>query len=109
MKKHRSVSVIVPVYNEEKYLLDVLPVVRKYSQDVLVVDDGSTDRTQELRLEPHRGLGVATVRDVPEVGHDVADRRVVEQVGDVGSDDIAGARENAHWVTPILCTSTCFF
>ncbi len=38
----------LPVYNEEAHLLEVLPEVQKYSSSVLVVDDGSTDRTPEL-------------------------------------------------------------
>lgn len=41
----------LPVFNEEAHLLDVLPEVRKYSQDILVVDDGSTDRTPLLLSE----------------------------------------------------------
>lgn len=41
----------LPVYNEEAHLLEVLPQVRRYSQDVLVVDDGSTDRTPHLLAE----------------------------------------------------------
>ncbi len=47
----RRILTALPVYNEEKYLLDVLPVVRRYSQDVLVVDDGSSDRTPHLLAE----------------------------------------------------------
>ena len=38
----------IPVHNEEKYLEDVLREVSRYAEDVLVVDDGSTDRTPEL-------------------------------------------------------------
>src|SRR5262245_61077729 len=38
----------IPVYNEEKYLEDVLGEVLRHADDVLVVDDGSTDRTPEL-------------------------------------------------------------
>ena len=41
----------LPVFNEEAHLLDVLPEVRRYSQDVLVIDDGSTDRTPLLLSE----------------------------------------------------------
>lgn len=41
----------LPVFNEEAHLLEVLPEVRRYSQDVLVVDDGSTDRTPHLLAE----------------------------------------------------------
>ncbi|WP_165249983.1 glycosyltransferase family 2 protein [Paludisphaera soli] len=38
----------IPVHNEEKYLEEVLRQVLQYAGDVLVVDDGSTDRTPEL-------------------------------------------------------------
>ncbi len=38
----------LPVYNESKYIDGVLEQVLRYSPDVLVVDDGSTDGTAEL-------------------------------------------------------------
>jgi dolichol-phosphate mannosyltransferase len=38
----------IPIYNEEAYLQPVLAEVLRYVGDVLVVDDGSTDRTPEL-------------------------------------------------------------
>jgi dolichol-phosphate mannosyltransferase len=38
----------IPVYNEERHLLKVLSEVRRYCRDILVVNDGSTDRTGEL-------------------------------------------------------------
>ncbi len=59
----------IPVYNEAKHLQAVLREVRRYSPDILVVNDGSTDGTGELlarepglRLitHPHsRGYGAA--------------------------------------------------
>ncbi|AMV22734.1 glycosyltransferase family 2 protein [Planctomyces sp. SH-PL14] len=59
----------LPVYNEEAHLIEVLGQVRQYSQDVLVVDDGSSDRTplllaemdgiQVIRHEPNQGYGGA--------------------------------------------------
>jgi glycosyltransferase involved in cell wall biosynthesis len=61
----------VPVYNEERYLEGVLHEVRRYSPDILVVNDGSTDRTAELLgrqdgitviTHPHnRGYGAALI------------------------------------------------
>lgn len=61
----------LPVYNEEKYLDEVLPQVASYAQDVLVVDDGSTDRTPEIlgrhktirtiRHPQNRGYGAGLV------------------------------------------------
>ncbi len=38
----------IPVHNEEKHIEGVLREVLRYADDVLVVDDGSTDRTAEL-------------------------------------------------------------
>jgi glycosyltransferase involved in cell wall biosynthesis len=38
----------IPVYNEDKHLEAILREVLRYAGDILVVDDGSTDRTPEL-------------------------------------------------------------
>jgi glycosyltransferase involved in cell wall biosynthesis len=40
--------VAIPVYNEEKYVPRVIAHVLEYADDVLVIDDGSTDRTPAL-------------------------------------------------------------
>jgi glycosyltransferase involved in cell wall biosynthesis len=49
----------IPVYNEERHLHAVLARVRRYSPNILVVNDGSTDRTAEL-LAREEGLTVIT-------------------------------------------------
>lgn len=41
----------LPVYNEEKHVRRVLDEVLQYSPEVLVVDDGSSDRTPQLLAE----------------------------------------------------------
>lgn len=66
---HLRALTALPVYNEEKYVVDVLKLVQQYSGDVLVVNDGSTDGTAELLktvpnllVETHernRGYGAA--------------------------------------------------
>lgn len=38
----------MPVYNEAAYVDPILDEVRRYAQDILVVDDGSSDGTAEL-------------------------------------------------------------
>ncbi len=38
----------IPVYNEEKHLEAILDEVLRHADDVLVIDDGSSDRTPEL-------------------------------------------------------------
>jgi len=47
----------IPVFNEEAHLEAVLTEVLRYAEDVLVVDDGSKDRTPEL-LESFPGVQV---------------------------------------------------
>src|SRR5262245_20146269 len=61
----------IPVYNEAKHVRQVLAEVRRYSRDILVVNDGSTDGTAELlSAEPdilrvdhpkNRGYGAALI------------------------------------------------
>lgn len=41
----------IPVYNEERYVARVLSEVRKYADDILVIDDGSIDCTPMLLAE----------------------------------------------------------
>lgn len=49
----------LPVYNEVRYVQRVLAEVKLYSQDVLVIDDGSSDGTTEL-LAREPGIHVVT-------------------------------------------------
>lgn len=59
----------IPVYNEERHLESVLREVRRYAPNILIVNDGSTDRTAELLAnqpdlhvvthERNRGYGAA--------------------------------------------------
>jgi dolichol-phosphate mannosyltransferase len=49
----------IPVYNEARHLEGVLREVRRYSSDILVVNDGSSDGTTDL-LAAQEGLGVIT-------------------------------------------------
>src|SRR3954452_14428927 len=69
----------IPVYNEESHLEPVLTEVLRPADDVLVVDDGSTDRTPErLRSFP----GVQVIRHPTNRGYGAglksAFRRAVE-------------------------------
>lgn len=55
-----NMCVIVPTYNNEKTIIEVLERVLLFSRHVLVVDDGSTDRTPFL-LE-HARLSIIWIR-----------------------------------------------
>jgi len=38
----------IPVFNEERYLVDVLRESRRYCDQIVIIDDGSTDATPDL-------------------------------------------------------------
>ena len=51
--KYQKVSVIIPAYNEEDTVAEVVEVVKKVSfvDKIIVVNDGSSDRTEEEALK----------------------------------------------------------
>lgn len=56
MKNDRRISVIIPVFNEEKTIQELIRRVQEVNLDglekeIVVVDDGSQDRTSELLRE----------------------------------------------------------
>jgi len=51
----------IPVYNEARHVRGVLKQVRRFSADILVIDDGSTDETPRI-LTGEPGLRVVTHR-----------------------------------------------
>jgi len=60
--------VVIPAYNEEKAISQVIEEVKKYTENIIVVDDGSTDKTNWLAKKQrvivyrhlvNRGLGGA--------------------------------------------------
>ncbi len=61
LHRHPYVSIVIPVYNEEENIADLLERIRTslsdapYSYELIVIDDGSTDKTPEIlkRLKPH--------------------------------------------------------
>ena len=52
-----TILIVIPVFNEFKYVDDVLRVVHKYSDNILVVNDGSTDGTSNV-LKKHTYIEV---------------------------------------------------
>lgn len=67
--KHHKICVLIPTYNNHKTLKRVIDGVLNYTDDVLVINDGSTDTTSEIlknypqihtiSLEKNRGKGNA--------------------------------------------------
>lgn len=47
MQKEKIIAVI-PAFNEEKYISEIVKKTKKYVDEVIVVDDASTDKTSEI-------------------------------------------------------------
>ena len=62
----KSVSIVIPAYNEEATVAKVVSVARKlsYVDEVIVVDDGSTDRT----VEEAENAGATVIRHIMNEG-----------------------------------------
>ena len=46
--KNMSISAIIPAYNEEKTIKSIVRQVKEYVDEVIVVDDGSSDNTAKI-------------------------------------------------------------
>jgi dolichol-phosphate mannosyltransferase len=66
MSSPQRILLGIPVFNEAKYVADVLGEVRKHAREILVIDDGSTDDTplllarqqvEVIRHATNRGYG----------------------------------------------------
>lgn len=49
----KTLSVVIPVYNEEKTIIDTFEAVKKadsvgYQKEIIIIDDGSSDKTAEV-------------------------------------------------------------
>jgi glycosyltransferase involved in cell wall biosynthesis len=79
MMKNRNLSVVIAAYNEAARIAPVVRLALKYSDDVIVVDDGSIDETAAMA----RSAGARVIRQ-PNAGYLAAVKRgFVEAVGEV--------------------------
>lgn len=53
--------VIIPVFNEEKYIEKSLEQIKKYTKNIIVVDDGSKDKTYSI-LKKIEGIHVIKLK-----------------------------------------------
>lgn len=51
MYKNHQIAVVIPVFNEENTIAAVIRDIPKYVDDIIVIDDGSSDRSAEIAGE----------------------------------------------------------
>lgn len=77
MRNQKMVAVIIPAFNEEQSIAKVISAIPEWVDDVLVVDNGSTDAT--IQKAEHAG---ATVITEPQKGYGAACYRGIEKMQD---------------------------
>jgi glycosyltransferase involved in cell wall biosynthesis len=63
-----NICVLIPTYNNERTLKRVIDGVLKYSNKVIIINDGSTDNTAKI-LESYSNLEIVTIADNIGKGH----------------------------------------
>ena len=75
MRNKKTVAVIIPAFNEEQSIAKVISAIPEWVDDVLVVDNGSTDQTIQMAAhtrakvitEHQKGYGAACYRGIEEM------------------------------------------
>ena len=73
-----NVVAIIPAYNEEKALADVIDRTLEHVDEVIVVDDGSSDKTSEVAIE----AGARVIRHSVNLGKGEALKSGFKAIGD---------------------------
>lgn len=63
------VLIAIPVYNEQDHVQSVLERVRQFADHILVLDDGSSDRTPEILGELQSSMGFDLIRHEANAGY----------------------------------------
>lgn len=111
MYKGLKLSIVIPAYNEQKLIVDTVKGVPAYVDRIIVVDDGSKDKTAEIvkkmqknnkRIElilhvVNKGLGSAIVTGYKKSLADGFDATIV-----VGGDNQMDLKELPTFLEPIV-------
>jgi glycosyltransferase involved in cell wall biosynthesis len=79
-----KILVAMPAYNEEKYIGSVVLQARRYADEVIVVDDGSTDHTAQIA----ELAGAAVIRHGENKGYGIAIQRIIAEAEKKGADTL---------------------
>ncbi len=85
--------IAIPIYNEENHVAHVLEKVRGFADHILVLDDGSTDRSAEILNELREPMGLDIIRHEANIGYGRAIRQAYQRA----------ARDGYDWVITMDC------
>ena len=100
-----AVWIVVPAYNEEKSIGDVVSGLNSTGHRVLVVDDGSTDNTQRVAT----AAGASVVRHLINLGQGAALQTGIDCALNCGADYLVTLMRtvSTRWRTSNGCWPLC--
>jgi dolichol-phosphate mannosyltransferase len=92
----------MPAFNEEKYIAKIILGCRKYVDRVIVVDDGSTDATQEIA----KALGAVVIKHETNMGYGAALQTIFKTAREMKADAMviidSDGQHNPHEIPELL-------
>lgn len=85
--------IAIPVYNEQDHVRSVLERVSAYAPDILILDDGSSDKTPDVLNELRPEMGFDLIRHEANAGYGRAIREIFNRAH----------RNNYDWVITMDC------
>jgi glycosyltransferase involved in cell wall biosynthesis len=77
-----KIIICIPAFNEAKTISDIVNKSKKYANEVIVYDDGSTDETYEVT----KSTGATVIRNPENKGYGVAIRSLFQAAREQGAD-----------------------
>ena len=87
------VLIAIPIYNEQDHVQSVLEKVREYADHILVLDDGSTDRTPDILNELKGPMDLDIIRHESNMGYGCSIRQAYQRA----------LRDGYDWVITMDC------
>jgi glycosyltransferase involved in cell wall biosynthesis len=81
-KPESRILVCIPAFNESKNIVEIINKSKKYSDGVIVYDDGSTDDTYELAIN----AGATVIKSPKNTGYGIAIRALFQAAKDKNAD-----------------------
>ncbi len=100
-KRHPFISVVIPAFNEEKYLRRCLEALKKQDYknnfEIIVVDNNSKDRTSSIARE----FGVRVILEKKQGNTFALERGMMEAKGDIIAATDADSQVRPDWLSII--------
>ena len=87
------VLIAIPIYNEENHVESVLERVSEFADNILVLDDGSTDGTAEILNDLREPMGLDIIRHEANIGYGCSIRQAYQRAH----------RDGYDWVITMDC------